>query len=79
MKFEKSWIAVQIENAGLWDAVIIPVSDCDNLISKLKIDGIRAAQVYNTKRAAVETVLQWRDMFRKEGIYRWEQPGDPLF
>ncbi len=80
MKINKLWIACQIvhEN-GKYDACAIPVTDCDNLVSKLKIPGIVCANVCTTKTAARDMVLAWRDMFREQGIYYWDDPEFPKF
>lgn len=75
MKFDRFWIACQvIHDNGKYDACIIPVTDVDNLLSKLKIRGIVCANVCKTQTAARDIVTEWRDMFREQGIFYWDDP-----
>lgn len=80
MKINKSWVACQIiHDNGRYSACIVPVTDCDNLLSKLKIRGIVCANACKTQTAARDMVLEWRDMFRDQGIYYWDDPDFPEF
>ena len=72
ISIKKYWIAVQIETEGKRDAAIIPVTENDNLLSKLNIRDIITANIFNTQDAARDAVLAWRDEYIKSGVYRWE-------
>ena len=73
----KFWIAVQIKHEnGKMDAIIIPVTSCDNIAAKLQIRGIVSANVYPSQRTARDVVLSWRDGYRENGIYYWDTMPD---
>ena len=77
MKIKKFWIAVQTEQRGKYDAFIIPVTECDNIYTKLSgIHGIKFANIYDTQKKAAAVILAWRDGFRAAGVYRWDYMDD---
>ena len=79
MKIKKYWIAVQTEQSGKYDAFIIPVTECDNILFVLKeraIRGIVCANIFDTQKAATQTISAWRDGFRAAGVYKWDTMPD---
>lgn len=78
MTTKKHWIAIHIRHDnGKDDAVIIPVTETENLWGKLSdVRGIVAANIYSTQKAAAHTVLQWRAIFKANGSYYWSTMAD---
>ncbi len=77
MKIKKYWIAIQVQQNGKYSAAVLPVTEFDNIYSKLAhIPGIVAANIYDTKTAAARTVHAWVDMFRANGEYMWDTMED---
>lgn len=77
MKIKKYWIAVQTEQRGKYDAWVIPVTECDNIYTKLAaIPGIVFANIYDTKKHATQTVGAWVEGFRAAGVYLWDTMPD---
>lgn len=73
MNAKKLWIAIQIRREnGCMDALIIPVTELDNISAKLNIRGIVSANIFTSQKHAREVVLAWRDGFRAKGIYYWD-------
>lgn len=70
------YIAVQIQENGRYYAYMIRCTDSDNLLSKLKIRGIVAANIMPTKKAARATVTAWNDSFRNTGVYMFDPMPD---
>lgn len=77
MKIKKYWIAVQVQQNGKYSAVVIPVTESDNVYSKLAaVPGIVTANIYDTKTAAAANVQMWVDGFRAAGCYMWDTMPD---
>ena len=77
MKIKKYWIAVQIEKGGKYTAAVLPVSEYENIWSRLAgITGIVTANIYDTNRAAVQNVLAWVDGFRRAGVFLYDTMPD---
>ena len=77
MKIKKYWIAIQMQQSGKYDATVIPVTECDNIYTKLAgIHGIVSANIYDTKKAAAGVVRMWVNGFRAAGVYRWDTMPD---
>lgn len=77
MKSKKYWIAIQIEKNGKYSAVVLPVSENDNLYTKLTgIPGIVAANVYDTRKAAAAVVRAWVEGFRAARVFKWDTMED---
>ena len=55
-----------------YDGGIILTSDEDNILARFNIRGITSARVFTTQKAAVATVLRWREEWKTHGIYYWE-------
>ena len=73
MKTKKYWIAIQTQENGKYSAAVLPVSECDNIYTKLTgIPGIVTANIYDTKKAAAAVVHAWVDGFRAAGVYKWD-------
>ena len=67
-----TYIAVTIKENGKYYPYVVEVSNEDNLISKLKIKGIVSANICSSKRAAKELVSIWRDSFKENGTYMFD-------
>lgn len=77
MKIKKYWVALQIRKNEKYDAFILPVTECDNIYSKLtNIVGLVSANIYDTEKAATQVVRAWVDGFRKAGVYEWDTMSD---
>ena len=68
------YIAVQVEENGKYYAYAIKVSESDNLLSKLKIKNIVTANIFRTKKRAVEVVESWNRMYKENGNYMFDEP-----
>jgi hypothetical protein len=77
MRIKKYYIAVQICQGEKYSAAVLPVTECDNIFSKLAgIPGIVAANIYDTNKQAAAVVLAWVDGFRAAGCYMWDTMPD---
>lgn len=65
----KTYFAVTIEDNKKYCAYVVPVSDFDNVISKLKISGLICANAYHTKKRASEVADSWNSAFKNDGVY----------
>jgi len=70
------YIAVQIRENGKYYAYMIRCTHSDNLLSKLKIPHIVAANIMPTKKAARATVIAWNDSFKNNGTYLFSTMPD---
>ena len=69
MKKKSSYITVQVTESGKNYAYAVKVSESDNLLSKLAIKGIAAANLCNTKKEAEEVVTAWNESFKNNGSF----------
>lgn len=70
------YIVCETEENGLFYAFILRVSDCDNIKNRLEnIRGLKAANLCNTKKRAVCVCNAWRDRYRENGVYMFENAG----
>lgn len=77
MKIKKYWIAIQVQKDGKYSAAVLPVTECDNIYSKLAaVPGIVTANIFDTNKAAAQTVRAWVDGFRAAGCYMWDTLPD---
>lgn len=70
---KRNFIAVTIEENQEFYAYVVPVSDCDNLISKLNIKGIKYANIFSTKKEASKVVEQWNESYKTNGAYLFDE------
>ena len=70
------YIAVTIAENGKYYAYGVPVSQSDNVLSKLKIDGILFANICETKTKFREIVNLWNESYRLNGTHMFE--GSPF-
>ena len=63
------YIACQFRENGKYYACVVPVTESDNLLSKLKINNIISANICPTQKAARELVLLWRAGYIENGNY----------
>ena len=77
MKIKKYWIAIQVQQNGKYSAAVLPVTECDNICSKLAaVPGIVTANIYDTNKQAAAVVRAWVDGFRGAGVYLWDTMPD---
>lgn len=69
MKKKSSYIAIQVTENGKSYAYAVKVSESDNLLPKLEIKGITAANLCSTKKEAEEVVATWNECFKNNGSY----------
>lgn len=69
MKKKSSYIAVQVTENGKNYAYAVKVSESDNLLSKLAIKGITAANLCGSRNEAKEVVTSWNEAFKNNGSY----------
>ena len=70
---KRKFIAVTIEENQKYYAYLVPVSDCDNLISKLNIKGIKCANIFSTKKEASNVVEMWNESYKTNGTYLFDE------
>lgn len=73
MKRKSSYIAVQVTENGKNYAYAVKVSESDNLLSKLAIKGITAANLCGSRKEAEEVVATWNECFKENGSYMFEE------
>lgn len=66
------YIAVQIKEDDKFYAYAIKVNAIDNLLSKLEINNIIAANICDTKKRAKEIVDLWNDSFINNKTYLFQ-------
>lgn len=77
MKIKKYWIAIQIQKNGKYSAAVLPVTESTNIYSRLAaVPGIVTANIYDTNKAAADTVRAWVEGFRAAGVYMWDTMDD---
>ena len=69
MKKKISYIAVQVTENEKNYAYVVKVSESDNLLSKLAIKGITAANLCGFRKEAEEVVTAWNECFKNNGSY----------
>jgi hypothetical protein len=73
---KRFYIAVTIAENDKYYAYGVPVSQNDNVLSKLKIDGILQANICETKTKCREIVNLWNESYRLNGTHMFE--GGPF-
>lgn len=63
------YMAVQINENEKFYAYIIKANESDNLLSKLEVENIMAANICDTKKRAKELVTLWNESFKNNGTY----------
>lgn len=77
MKIKKYWIAIQIQQHGKYSAAVLPVTECDNIYTKLSgIPDLVSANIYDTNKQAAAVVRTWVEGFRAAGVYMWDTMPD---
>ncbi len=71
--YKRKFIAAEVEENGKYYAYVIPVTNSDNLIHKLKVRGIVAANLCDSKREAGEIVTAWNEAHKANGTYMFDQ------
>ena len=66
------YIAIQIKENDKFYAYTIKVNTMDNILSKLEINNIVAANICATKKNAEEIVYLWNESFRNNGTYLFQ-------
>ena len=69
MKKKGSYIAVQVTENGKNYAYAVKVSESDNLLSRLEIKGITAANLCRSRKEAEEVIATWNESFKVNGSY----------
>lgn len=69
------YIAVQIEESGKNYAYTVKVSESDNLLCKLVIKGITAANIAPTKKQAAAIVEAWNAACKANNTYLFDSPN----
>ncbi len=69
MKKKNSYIAVQVTENGKSYAYAVKVSESDNLLSKLEIKGITAANLCGSRKEAEKIVAFWNESFKNNGSF----------
>ena len=70
---KKFYIAVQIKENGKYYAYMLHATETDNILSKLTIKNIITANIFPTKKAAAAAVNAWRDAYRANGTYLFDE------
>jgi hypothetical protein len=69
MKKKNSYIVVQVTENEKKYAYAVKVSESDNLLSKLAIKGITAANLCGSRKEAEEVVTIWNESYKLNGSY----------
>lgn len=69
MKKKNSYIAVQVTENGKSYAYAVKVSESDNLLSKLEIKGITAANLCGSRKEAEKIVAFCNESFKNNGSF----------
>lgn len=78
MRNKSIWIAVQVTEGDKFYAYGLRVSEYDNLIKKISIPGIVAANVCSSRKAMQDTVTAWNDTFIANGLHMFQGPENPF-
>lgn len=68
------YIAVTIAENGKFYAYVVKLSPSDNILPKLKINGILHANICSTKKQATETVNHWNACYKANGTFLFDEP-----
>ncbi len=69
------YLAITVEESGKYYSYIIKVSPSDNVLSKLKINGILWANICPTKKQAAAVVKTWNATHKANGTYLFDNPN----
>lgn len=69
MKKKNSYVAVQVTENKKNYAYAVKVSESDDLLSKLAIKGITAANLCRFRKEAEEVVTIWNENYKLNGSY----------
>ena len=67
------WIVVQTKEKDKFYAYIIKVSESDNLLSVLNVNGIVSANFYSTKKKAESVTRELTKHFKLNGNYMFDE------
>lgn len=70
------YIAVQIHEPGGNYAYVVRCTSSDNLLSKLRIRYLIAANIMPTRKAARDIVEAWNASFKRNGTYLFDTMPD---
>lgn len=70
---KNQWIVVEIKEGTKFYAHIIRVTENDNLLSKLDIDGIVTANMYTTKKKAESITRKLRAIYKSKDCYMFDE------
>ena len=68
-----TWLALQIEENGLFYAYAMRVSTADNLVSKLSRESLVTANICTSKKEAAATVNAWNTAYKANGKYMFSE------
>lgn len=68
---KNTYIAIEILEEGKYIAEVLKIRPCDNLLSKLQIDGLVHANICDTKKAALKVANFWNECNQKNGNYKF--------
>lgn len=71
---KNTYIVVSIQEDGKNYAYVIKHHNSNNLTSALKIKGIKAANICDTKKEAEKTATYWNECYKKNGTYMFDEP-----
>lgn len=67
----KTFIAVQSEQDGIYNARVIEVSNGCNLLRELDSPNNISANVFSSKKAAQAVVETWISVYKKDNKYKY--------
>lgn len=68
---KNTYIAIEILEEGKYIAEVLEIRPCDNLLSKLQINGLVHANICDTKKAALTVANFWNECNQKNGNYKF--------
>lgn len=69
-----SYIAATVKKEEKYYSFVIKVSESDNILSKLKFEGIQHANIYPTKKRAEQVVQNWNACHKANCTYLFDSP-----
>ena len=71
---KNSYATVSVREDGKYYAYVVKISESDNALYRLAIKGIMHANIYSTKKKAVDMAYFWNERYKENGTYLFSYP-----
>lgn len=68
------YFAVTVSESGKNYSYMLKASQSDNLLNKLAIPNITAANICPTKKCAIDLATHWNECYKLNGTYMFDEP-----